>query len=138
MAFWNRKGDDNRRDLSDREYERTPANDARELAYGGGVPTERGPEDLGDWAIASYGMEATDPDHRERTYEGKPMDEPRRDGEHYGEGSRRTLSDERDDDRRFRSDMPGMGSRGDYGMDDPRHRRDNPAPSRKPDSKHRF
>lgn len=28
----------------------------------------------------------------------------------------------REDDRRFRSDMPGMGSRGDYGMDDSRRR----------------
>lgn len=151
MAFWNRNDDHRRRGWHDEQHDGTSI---RDLAYGerAGVPTERGPNDRGDWARDRYGMAdygrgddraGYDRYDRERTYEGRPMDSEGRPFDTRGDRDRydradyrvglggwreqgRSMMDDRgfnrDDDRRFRSDMPGMDSRGDYGMDDYRRR----------------
>lgn len=167
MAFWNRNDDYRRRDWREmdrdrdsrrEEQQRYGVSSVRELGYGGegmGMPTERGPNDRGDWARDRYGTT----DHRgedrfgygrherERGYEGRPMDNRDERGSFYGsadygiglggwreqgrammdaprQGDRGygTSDRERLDDRRYRSDMPGMHARGDYGMDDYRRR----------------
>jgi osmotically-inducible protein OsmY len=101
--------------------------------------TERGPNDRGEWARERYGVGeygrgedrfGFGRHERERGTEGRYEDRGQwGTGSYYGRadygiglGGWREQGRAMMDSDRYRQDMPGMGTRGDYGMDDSRRR----------------